>query len=470
MQGEKAMPQPVGRVGEGRSGNSSSEGSTRGRLLKPEPLFPKLVPRRNASAKAVSAHQRARLHAAMIEACARHGYADTTARELVALAGVSTSSLYKHFASKEGCFLATYDVVVQQAMGRISAAYRGGSGAGGREWPGGLCRAFDAFAEELIQRPEPSRLALVDVLAVAPAAMARIERVESLFTTMIATSLAQAPDGVAPPPKVIRPLIGGVWFVAGARLLGADPEAITAAGAELREWLLVYRSPATAALPGAPPRSPSTAPGTLRVAPFESARDRMLGAAAALVARGGYVALSPGEVVEVAGVAEAEFAAQFDDVRGCFLALLEWLSAHALAEALRESRGAGTWASSVVRVVATLFRRLAADTALARAVSLDAFAAGPAGGRRLASIMRGLAQLLVRRAPADACPSPLVAEAIVGSVWSIAHRHVALGRPEMLPAAANRAAFLVLAPVVGVDTALATIVAEHGGALRQASI
>jgi hypothetical protein len=53
-----------------------------------EPLFPQLVARRNAPAKAVAAHQRARLHAAMIEACTRHGYAETTAREVVALAGV----------------------------------------------------------------------------------------------------------------------------------------------------------------------------------------------------------------------------------------------------------------------------------------------------------------------------------------------------------------------------------------------
>lgn len=304
MQGEKAMPRPAVRAGEDQQpGRGSSEVAARSRPPKPEPLFPKLVPRRNASPKAVSAHQRARLHAAMIEACARHGYADTTARELAALAGVSTSSLYKHFASKEECFLATYDLVVQQAMGRISAAYRDGSGARAREWPGGLCRAFDAFADELIQRPDPARLALVDILAVAPVAMARIGRAESLFTTMVATSLAQAPDGIAPPPKIIRPLVGGVWFVARARLLGADPAAIRAAGAELREWLLVYRASPPAALPSFPPRRPSAGRGTLRIAPFDSARDRMLAAAAALVARGGYGALSPGDVIEAAGAA-----------------------------------------------------------------------------------------------------------------------------------------------------------------------
>jgi len=56
----------------------------------------------------------------MIEACARHGYAETKVREVAGLAGVSTKTLYKHFESKEACFLATYDLVVQQAIGRIS--------------------------------------------------------------------------------------------------------------------------------------------------------------------------------------------------------------------------------------------------------------------------------------------------------------------------------------------------------------
>jgi AcrR family transcriptional regulator len=461
MQGEEAMRRLDAGTRDVGADDGSSELSKSGGLLKPEALFPKLVPRRNASARAVSAHQRARLHAAVIEACVRHGYADTTARELAALAGVSTRSLYKHFGSKEECFLATYDLIVQQAMGRISAAYRGDSRGADRDWSDGLCRAFDAFAEELIQRPDPSRLVLVEVLAVAPVAMARIERAESLFTTMIATSLAEAPDGVVPPPKIIRPLIGGVWFVARSRLLGADPEAITAAGAELREWLLAYRSPATTALPVVRPRRASVAHGTRRVAPVQSERDRMLQVAAAVVARGGYAALSPGEVVELAGVGEGDFADQFGDIRGCFLAMLDWLSARAIAEAVRESRDAPTWSSSVVRAIESLFHRLAADAALARAVSLDAFAAGPAGGERLETIMRGLAELLRRRAPEQGRPSALVAEAIVGSVWSIVHRHIVLGRRELLPGAATRAAFLTLAPIIGADAALAAIVAEH---------
>ena len=62
----------------------------------------------------------------MVEAVARHGYAGTTMRELVTLAGVSKSTFYEHFESKQGCFLATFDEIVEQVSARVGEAYRGG--------------------------------------------------------------------------------------------------------------------------------------------------------------------------------------------------------------------------------------------------------------------------------------------------------------------------------------------------------
>ncbi|MBS1887221.1 MAG: TetR/AcrR family transcriptional regulator [Actinobacteria bacterium] len=428
--------------------------------MEAEALFPKLVPRRNASRKAVAGHQRARLHAAMIEACARHGYAATTARELVGLAGVSTKALYAHFGSKEECFYATYDVVVQHAMGRISAAYRGEPGAEAGDWDDGLCRAFDAFAAELVDRPGPSRLALIEVLAATPVACERIERAEALFARMIAASLAQAPDGGAIPPAIVRGLVGGIWFVARARFSEGRPEAIAAGGAELKDWLLAYRTAAGARLPVGRGRQAGAPGGPRGAEREETVRMRLLEATATIIARGGYEALSPAHVADEAGVAEVAFRAEFEDTRACFLVALEWLSADALAAAVREGEAASSWAAGVCRAVDALFRRLAWDGALARAAFLDAFAARPAGAARLNAILRGFADTLVRRAPAGRRPSPLVAEAIVGSVWSVAHRHVVQGRRELLPAAASRAAFLTLAPIVGADAAVAAIGAE----------
>src|SRR5690242_15072 len=87
------------------------------------PLFPQLSggPRR-MPAEQVAEHQKARLEGAMVEAVARHGYAGTTLRELVALAGVSKTTFYEHFESKEDCFLATLDAIIAETTRRVGTA------------------------------------------------------------------------------------------------------------------------------------------------------------------------------------------------------------------------------------------------------------------------------------------------------------------------------------------------------------
>jgi AcrR family transcriptional regulator len=395
----------------------------------------------------------------MIEACSRRGYAATTASEITTLAGVSKKTLYKHFGSKEECFLATYDVVVRQAVARISAAYRARAGREERDWAAGLCRAFEAFAAEMVGRPAAARLALVDVLAVGPSAADRIARAEAIFTTMVSTSLAQAPDGVVIPPGMIRALIGGVWCVARDRLLTGRADAVAAGGAELGEWLLAYRSPAASLVSAA--RSGRSIPVASGRPPFSAVSDRarMLEAAASLVARGGYEALTPGQVTDAAGMSASAFAVQFDDRLDCFLAMLDWLNADLLAEMSREGAAAPSWASGVCRAVRTLFIRIASDPSLARVGFPDAFSVSPIVAGRSAAAMRRYAEAFARGVPGERHPSLVIAEAIVGSIWSIARRQVSEGRQRALPDFWPRAAFIAMAPVIGAEEALAEILA-----------
>ena len=74
----------------------------------PAPLYERLPhgPHRS-SAEAVLRNQRARMHGAMVEAVAMHGYERTSVKQVVGLAGVSRRSFYEQFANKQECFLAT---------------------------------------------------------------------------------------------------------------------------------------------------------------------------------------------------------------------------------------------------------------------------------------------------------------------------------------------------------------------------
>ncbi len=445
MQGERGAAKAHGRempeVGpDGAPGTAPEE---------PSALFPKLTARRNAPREVVAAHQRARLHAAMIEACRRHGYPATTARELVALAGVSTRALYGHFEGVESCFLATYELIVSRAVGRISSAYR--AAAESEEWSAGLCRAFDAFGEELVDRPDASRLALIDVLAVGPPALDHIERAESTFAWMIRRALAQRAGGEGVPPAIVRALIGGVWFVSRTRLQEGRADELAQCGQGLFGWILSYCAegarldPEIAPVPARPP----DVLGPPARARTSEERLALLQATAEILSTDGYRSLSAGEIAGIAGLPSACFEDCFESIDDCFLATLEMLSAKALARALREADGAPDWATGVRRAVATLFQQMVEDQAFARAAFLDSFLAGPAGVGRRSDLISGFAQILVARAPESRRPSPLVAEAIAGSVWSMAHRQVARRQIQRLPALAGLASFVVLAPLVG---------------------
>jgi len=421
---------------------------------------PKLIPRRNASASAVAAHQRGRLHAAMIEACADRGYSATTTRELVALAGVSKKALYQRFESKQDCFLATYDLVVREAVERISDAYRGDpDGEREADWTNGLCRAFNAFAAELVERPGPSHLALVEVLSAGPAAVERIESAESVFVAMIRRTFDQAPDSLDVAPGLIRPLIGGIWSVAQNRLLEGRAEEFATCGTELGDWLLRYRCADDIPLLGIPAYQPgSRADHAWGDAADE--RSRLLQAAASVIARGGHGELAEAGIAELASVTPDRFAANFKDAEQCFLATLEFLSARAFARAIRESNTASSWAAGVCLAIRSLSLQVATDRALAHAAFVDRPAASPASRDRRAELMRAFADVLFRRAPSDCKLTMLAAEAIVGAVWSLLQRQVNKGRPDRLPALSGRAAFLVLAPIIGADAALDTINSE----------
>ena len=435
----------------------------------PAPLYPQLRARRNASREQVAAHQRARLQGAMVEAVARHGYTATTVRELTALAGVTKKALYRHFDDKLDCFLATYDLVVLEGVGRISAAWRGGS-HDERDPEQALCRAFDAFVGELVARPKGARLALVEVLAVGPGALARIERGEALFERMIAQSLEQVGDGVALPPVLLRGVVHGIWYVARRRLLEGRAAAMVGSSRQLLDWMLAHRSPDVRLLDRGPATGLLAAPASSTRPRREPAvriegdeRTRMLRAAAQIAATGGYEALTGGQVAQLAGVEWEVFSREFASVEQCFLACLELLSAQALARALRESGDAPDWPAAICRAIGSLLDQVAQDPVFARVAFVEIFAAGPAGVQRRAALMGSFAEVLARHAPSSRRPSPLVAEAIVGAVWGIVHHHVVHGRARSLPALAGHASYLALAPVLGAEHAVAAILAERSG-------
>src|SRR5438477_7835922 len=115
------------------------------------------------SRSAVVRHQRVRIHGAMIEAVAQHGYGATSVR-LVGLAGVSRRCFYEQFTNKEDCFLATFDLLAGRGVRRMSDAYAAARG----DLEDRLNAAFREFAEVAATRRKATRLVPVDAPTAGP--------------------------------------------------------------------------------------------------------------------------------------------------------------------------------------------------------------------------------------------------------------------------------------------------------------
>jgi AcrR family transcriptional regulator len=206
-------------------------------------LYEKLSPGPGRTEFAVSSHQRARLHGAMVEIAGTGGYEMVTVRKLARLAGVSTGSFYKHFDDKDECLLSTYESLVRRTARRMVEAEKGG-----RDWRERLRRGLRTLANDIAAEPKAARLVLVEAFALGPPAFERMSRAETIFESVVAASFSKAPQEVTPPPLVARGILAGATWVARARILGAGAAEVPAMVDELTEWALSYAGDAGAAL------------------------------------------------------------------------------------------------------------------------------------------------------------------------------------------------------------------------------
>lgn len=88
-----------------------------------------------------------------------HSYAEVSAEEIVAAAGVTRGALYHHFADKKGLFAAVFEAIEEETIARIGASAPTGTAieqirTGTRTWL------------EICREPEVHRIALIEAPAV----------------------------------------------------------------------------------------------------------------------------------------------------------------------------------------------------------------------------------------------------------------------------------------------------------------
>ncbi|HET7120660.1 MAG TPA: TetR/AcrR family transcriptional regulator [Solirubrobacterales bacterium] len=149
--------------------------------------------------------QRSRIHQAMIEVVSERGYPETRVVDVIGVAGVSRKTFYELFDSKEDCFLAAYDGLLENLLRDTATAFESRPGA---SWAERAATGLRALLEHLAEHPEEARFAIVEVLAAGPKALARRDAALRQFTGFLEAGRAET--SIELPGITSLALAGGV--------------------------------------------------------------------------------------------------------------------------------------------------------------------------------------------------------------------------------------------------------------------
>ncbi len=420
-------------------------------------LYRQLKPRPGYSGERIAAHQRGRMHAAIVELVDRGGYEALTVAALVEAAGVSKHTFYENFKDKEDCFLSTYGLIVRHAARQVLIA------RGREDTPaGGIRAALLTLAQDVAERPKEARFALVEGLDVPGEPKARWHAI-GLFAVLIAESFSELDASASLPSVLGRGIASGVGRIAHARLIAGGEASLPEEAEELTKWVLSFSGPLPAQVCSGPRPMRSPSPGHR---PFGGEptigdeRAMILSAATRLAAEDGYDSLTVTRIRATAGISRRRFEEHFEGVRDCFLAALEEQTRSALDEIKQAYLEADCWARGVHLAIVCTCARLARDPTLVRLGFSEVLMPGAESLPWRTGFFSHLDSLLRVGAPVDQRPTMVAAEASIGGLMSLLYHYSAAGQAQRLPAIAGALSYLVLAPAIGPEEAAAVIAAD----------
>jgi AcrR family transcriptional regulator len=170
-----------------------------------EELGPLPAGRHGYSREQVAHHQRERLIAGLAEAVAEKGYAAVTLSDIVKHAKVSRRVFYANFESKEQCFLAAFEVVVEHLRELVAEATEGID-----EWPRQAIAATRAVLAFLAAEPDLAGLCLVESRGAGPAVTARFNQAVGEMAPLLRRGRGERDEGERLPASTEESTIGSL--------------------------------------------------------------------------------------------------------------------------------------------------------------------------------------------------------------------------------------------------------------------
>ncbi len=211
---------------------------------------------RGGGRSGVAEIQRARMIAALTEVARERGVGQVTVADIVARSGVSRRTFYELFADRDDCFLAAFDMAVEQAAQRVLPAY----GAPG-SWRERVRAGLGALLEFLEDEPGMGALCVVDALGAGPRAIERRRQVVEALIDVVHEGRHEVRGSARPTRLTAEGVVGAVLAVLHARLSREDAPSMVALLAPLMGMIVLpYQGQAAAAREAsrpAPRRSPA---------------------------------------------------------------------------------------------------------------------------------------------------------------------------------------------------------------------
>lgn len=184
----------------------------------------------------VSCLQRRRLLAAITRLVAERGYAGVTITETVRQAAVSPNVFYEHFATKQECLLAAYQVFAQTLLADVEAQL---SETGDRQSL--LATAAGAYLGALDADRDAARAFLLEMDAAGAEARRRRQDAVVAFTGLVrehhAQIRAQDPSLGTLPDRVYLGFALGVRALVCNHLEHSDATALTELVPDILHWM-----------------------------------------------------------------------------------------------------------------------------------------------------------------------------------------------------------------------------------------
>ena len=191
--------------------------------------------RHGLSPEFVARNQRERLIAGLTQALYEVGYQKTTVSLIGQKAAVSKSDFYKHFESKDECFVAAYDSAVEQIRERVVTAC---DATGEEDWPLRVRNAIAAMLDLFAQEPALASIALVEGLRAGRGVYDRYQAAVESFVQVIRHRAPQSQRGADVPEATDEAVVGGIASLLGRRILGGEAERLSELFPEILEFTL----------------------------------------------------------------------------------------------------------------------------------------------------------------------------------------------------------------------------------------